>query len=129
MRPRGAREPSGPELLGNILGRVFTLHKFGRRSERLHLEQTWAEIAGPYAEQSRVGSFNRGVLEIVVANGVVLQELAQFHKKKLLAELKARLPGSPPTDLRFRAGEVSTSSDRGVSRQDAKSNVRSNSAP
>jgi len=106
MRRGAAGESRGPEPLGNILGRVFTLHKFGRRSERLHLEQTWAEVAGPYAEQSRVGSFQRGVLEIIVGNSVVLQELAQFHKKKLLTELKKRLSGSPPAELRFRVGEL-----------------------
>ena len=106
MRPPGAREPRGPESIQDILGRVFTLHKIGRRNERLTLERTWAEIAGPYAEQTRVNSFNRGVLEIVVANSVILQELTQFHKKKLLQQLKGKISSGPLTDLRFRVGEV-----------------------
>jgi hypothetical protein len=44
------------------------------------------------------------VLEVVVDNAVLLQELAHFHKRRLLEELRRRLPGTPLTDLRFRAG-------------------------
>jgi hypothetical protein len=37
---------------------------------------------------------------------VVLQELAHFHKRRLLEDLRRRLPSTPITDLRFRAGPV-----------------------
>jgi predicted nucleic acid-binding Zn ribbon protein len=95
----------GPEKLGEILGRLFTARGWGRRQGRLHLERAWAEAVGPdFAAQTRVGNLRRGVLEVVVANAVLLQELAHFHKRRLLEQLRRRLPGTPLTDLRFRAG-------------------------
>ena len=39
-------------------------------------------------------------------NAVLLQELTHFHKRRLLEQLRQRLPGTPITDLRFRAGVV-----------------------
>src|SRR5215831_5203403 len=95
----------GPEKLGEILSRLFTARGWGRRQGRLHLEKAWAEAVGPeHAAQTRVGNMRRGVLEVVVANAVLLQELAHFHKRRLLEQLRRRLPGTPLTDLRFRAG-------------------------
>jgi len=102
------REPErGPEKLGDVLGRLFTLRGWGRRQGRLHLEQAWAETAGEeIAKQTRVAGLRRGVLEIEVGSSVLLQELAHFHKRRLLEGLRARLPGTPLNDLRFRAGVI-----------------------
>jgi predicted nucleic acid-binding Zn ribbon protein len=97
----------GPELLGEILSRLFTARGWGRRQERLRLEQAWAEAmtaCGLDAEHSRVNGLRRGVLEVLVGNAVLLQELAHFHKRKLLAELRGKLTGTMIHDLRFRAG-------------------------
>ena len=99
--------PRGPENLGEILSRLFTARGWGRRQGRLHLEKAWAEAAGPdFAAQTRVAALRRGVLEVVVGNAVLLQELAHFHKRRLLEQLRGRLPNTPITDLRFRAGPV-----------------------
>jgi predicted nucleic acid-binding Zn ribbon protein len=101
------RDPAGrgPEKLGEILARVFTARGWGRRQGRLHLEKAWAEAAGPdFAAQTRVGALRRGVLEVVVGNAVLLQELAHYHKRRLLEDLRRRLPHTPVNDLRFRAG-------------------------
>jgi predicted nucleic acid-binding Zn ribbon protein len=95
----------GPEPLGEILGRLFTARGWGRRQERLRLEEAWATAAGPMAaEHTRVNGVRRGVLEVVVDNAVLLQELAHFHKRRLLGQLQERLPGMALNDLRFRAG-------------------------
>lgn len=101
----------GPELLGEVLSRLFIARGWGRRQDRLRLEQAWAEAAGPeHARQTRVGGLRRGVLEVVVGNSVLLQELAHFHKRRLLEALRGRLTGLPITDLRFRAGVVNEES-------------------
>jgi predicted nucleic acid-binding Zn ribbon protein len=95
----------GPEALGEILSRLFTTRGWGRRQGQLHLEQAWNEAAGPdIAAQTRVNALRRGVLEILVGNAVLLQELAHYHKHRLLEQLRRRLTGTPLTDLRFRAG-------------------------
>jgi predicted nucleic acid-binding Zn ribbon protein len=105
--PRPDGEPKGPELLGEVLSRLFTARGWGRQQDRLRLERAWAEAAGPeVARQTRVGVFRRGVLEVLVGNAVLLQELAHFHKKRLLEALRKRLPGAALNDLRFRAGVI-----------------------
>src|SRR5687767_10344269 len=96
---------TGPERLGEILSRLFVARGWGRRQGRLHLEQAWAESVGPqHAKYTRVSGIRRGVLEVEVANSVLLQELAHYHKRKLLEQVRQRLPGTTVKDLRFRAG-------------------------
>jgi predicted nucleic acid-binding Zn ribbon protein len=96
-----------PELIGDVLGRLFTLRGWGRRQGQLHLEKAWAEVAGvEFAKQTRVARLRRGVLEVVVGSAVLLQELAHYHKRRLLEALRAKLPGTPLNDLRFRAGVI-----------------------
>jgi predicted nucleic acid-binding Zn ribbon protein len=98
---------NGPERLGDILGRLFTARGWGRRQERLRVEEAWAEAVGPAAAgQTRVGALRRGVLEVVVGNSVLMQEIAHFQKRRLLEEVRRRLPGTRIHDLRFRAGVV-----------------------
>jgi hypothetical protein len=41
---------------------------------------------------------------VIVDNAVLLQELAGFHKRRLLQQLRRLLPNTTVTDLRFRAG-------------------------
>ena len=97
----------GPERLGEILSRLFAARGWGRRQDRLRLEEAWAAAVGPQAaEQTRVAGLRRGVLEVIVGNAVLLQELAHFQKRRLLEQLRRRLPGTPVTDLRFRAGVI-----------------------
>ena len=104
----GKREPAAtnrPELLKEILGRLFTARGWGRRQERLHIEQAWEEAVGPeMAPHTRVLGIKRGILEVEVDNAVLLQELAHFHKRPVLEKMRKRLPETPLNDLRLRAG-------------------------
>jgi len=97
-------EPKGPEPIGEILSRIFTARGWGRKQDRLRLEQAWAEAVPEFAPQTRINGLRRGVLEVEVTGAVLMQELAHYHKRKLLARLRERLPGTTLTDLRFRAG-------------------------
>lgn len=102
-KPREAQ--AGPELLGDILSRLFTARGWGRRQGQLHLERVWAEVIGPdTATHTRVVNLRRGVLEILVDNAVLLQELVHFQKRRLLEQLRSRLSGTTLNDLRFRSG-------------------------
>ncbi|HYT93715.1 MAG TPA: DUF721 domain-containing protein [Gemmataceae bacterium] len=95
----------GPELFREILSRLFAARGWGRRQGRLHLEKAWAEAVGAeFAEHTRVAGLRRGVLEVEVDNAALLQELAHFHKRRLLQELRGRLSGTTVNDLRFRNG-------------------------
>jgi predicted nucleic acid-binding Zn ribbon protein len=107
---RRPKPGAGPERIGEILGRLFTARGWGRRQGRLHLETAWAEAIGPAgARHTRVAGLRRGVLEILVDNAVLMQELAHFEKRRLLEQLRGRLPGTTLNDLRFRAGTWKTS--------------------
>jgi predicted nucleic acid-binding Zn ribbon protein len=97
----------GPEPIGEILSRLFTARGWGRRQERVRLEEAWAAAVGPEAAaQTRVAGLRRGVLEVIVGNAVLLQELAHFQKRRLLEQLRHRLSSTSLTDLRFRAGVI-----------------------
>jgi predicted nucleic acid-binding Zn ribbon protein len=103
--PKDFEMDKGPEPIGEILSRLFMARGWGRRQGRLRLEQAWAEAAGSQlAEHTRVGALRRGVLEVEVDNAVLLQELAHYHKRRLLEQLRGRLAELTLTDLRFRAG-------------------------
>jgi len=108
MQPK---DPSGhgPEPLKEILSRLFTARGWGRRQGRLQLERAWAAAAGQeYAIHSRVLGLRRGVFEVEVDSGVLLQELAHYHKRRLLDELRGKLPGHEIKEVRFRAGARKT---------------------
>src|SRR5271154_697487 len=95
----------GPELLKEVLSRLFAARGWGRRQGRLHLEQAWADAVGPeIAKHTRVLQMRRGVLEVEVDNGVLLQELAHYQKRRLLEQVRGRLPGTTVNDLRLRVG-------------------------
>lgn len=95
----------GPESIADILGRLFTSRGWGRKNDRLNLEAAWAAAVGPeVAAQTKVLGMRRGVLEVEVRGGPLLQELAQYHKRGLLGKLRPALPAVTLTDLKFRAG-------------------------
>jgi predicted nucleic acid-binding Zn ribbon protein len=98
-------DKKGPENLGDILGKLFAARGWGRKNDRLKLEGAWAEAAGPQLlKETRVMNVRRGVMEIEVKGSVLLQELAQFHKRTLLGKLRKLLPSLTLTDLKFKAG-------------------------
>jgi predicted nucleic acid-binding Zn ribbon protein len=104
-------EPA-PEPIKEILARLFAARGWGRRQARLHLERAWAAAIGPEHEaDTRVLGLRRGTLEVEVNGAALLQELAHFHKRRLLQALRERLPAEPPRDLRFRAGCWSTTEE------------------
>ncbi len=54
------------------------------------------EVAGPdVAKQTRVAGMRRGVLEVEVGSSVLMQELAHFHKRRLLEEALDRAAPDP----------------------------------
>jgi predicted nucleic acid-binding Zn ribbon protein len=97
----------GPERLAEVLSRLFTSRGWGQRQDRRRLEESWrAVVRENVAKRTELGSLRRGVLEVIVADAVVLQELAGFEKRRLLEGLQERLGKSRVTDIRFRLGNV-----------------------
>jgi Dna[CI] antecedent, DciA len=101
-------EDRKPENLSDVLGKLFAARGWGRLSERLQLEEAWAGVVEPRVlALTRVSVLRRGVLEIEVADSILLQELAGFQKRTLLTRLKERFPPKALRDLKFRKGHWS----------------------
>jgi predicted nucleic acid-binding Zn ribbon protein len=97
-------QSEGPEPLSEILSRLFVARGWGRRNARRQLEQAWEYAVGvEHVVKTRVIGLRRAVLEVEVSSTILLQELAHFHKRRLLERLKEKYP-SPIKELRFRSG-------------------------
>ena len=79
---------------------------FARIRGQQHVEDAWrAAIGEPGARYSRVGPLRSGVLEVLVANSVLLQELVGYQKQNLLQKLQDSLGQREIRDIRFRLDE------------------------
>jgi predicted nucleic acid-binding Zn ribbon protein len=97
----------GPERLSEVLSRLFTSRGWGQRQDRLRIEEAWHGTVGELvAPRTEVGALRRGVLEVIVADAILLQELAGFDKRRILQGLQERLGPKRVTDVRFRLGTV-----------------------
>lgn len=95
----------GVEPLGEVIARLIAARGWGRRQARLHLERAWAAAIGlEHEPHTRVQGLRRGVFEVEVNSPVLMQELASYNKRRLLAKLREGLPNQTITDLRFKAG-------------------------
>ncbi|MBI2807477.1 MAG: DUF721 domain-containing protein [Planctomycetes bacterium] len=106
MAPRIHKPEPQPEPIKEVLARLFTARGWGRRQGRLHLERAWSEAVGAdHDAHTRVLGLKRGILEIEVASGVLVQELLHYHKRRLLQALREKLPGETIKELRFKVGK------------------------
>ncbi len=98
--------PREPRAIGTILAELMARNGFARVQAAEAYGAAWRQAAGELAAgHTRVGGLRRGVLEVVVANSVLVQELS-FRKAALLKALTDALPGEPIRDLRFRLGPL-----------------------
>ena len=68
--------------------------------------EAWRSAAGErFAAVTEVGQLRRGVLEVTVANSLVMQELG-FEKERILADIQAARPDAGIKNLRFRVGQI-----------------------
>ena len=96
----------GVQPIADILSELVTRRGFARVRGQQHLEDAWRTAIGePGAKYTRVGALRRGTLEILVANSVLMQELAGFQKQSLLRKLCQELDSQEVRDLRFRLDE------------------------
>jgi hypothetical protein len=97
-----------PQAIAEIVGELVARRGFARVRGQQHLEDAWRTAIGqPGAKYTRVGAVRRGTLEVLVANGILLQELAGFQKQNLLKRLCETLGSDEVRDLRFRLDEGS----------------------
>ena len=97
----------GPEPISEVLSRLFLSRGWGGRQARLQLEEAWKNAAGELAfARTRLGPIRRNVLEVIVADAVLLQELSNFQKRALIKTINEQLGDGKVTDIWFRLGSI-----------------------
>ncbi|MEZ6142458.1 MAG: DciA family protein [Zavarzinella sp.] len=98
----------GPEKFSDILAQLFTSRGWGRQQEANQVESAWLEVITAlnpdFAPQTRCLGIKRKKMEVEVNNGVLFQELTQFHERNLLRMLQELLPNKIITGFKFRRG-------------------------
>lgn len=96
-------DTSEPDTLGSVLSKLFATRGYGRVQGDRQLHSAWKQVAGEEtSQQSRVLTLRGGTLQIGVANGALLSELASFQKAELLEKLGSQFPHLRIRDLKFK---------------------------
>ena len=96
-----------PKAIGKILAQLIPARGYGRIKATANFAEAWQTAVGPaLAKFTLPGQVRRGILEITVANSMMIQELT-FQKQQLLTKLKTQLPDAKINDLKFRVGKIS----------------------
>lgn len=94
-----------PQRIGDVITDLLARRGYTQLAASEECREAWRSAVGKLEAFSRAGEVKRGVLQVVVANSVVMQELT-FRKKELLATIAAALPHHQVTDIRFRVGSI-----------------------
>ncbi len=91
------------KTIGTVMRRLMSQRGYGQTELADALSENWKKCAGDrIASVTRPGKISRGVLYVHADNSAVLQEL-NFEKKRILNELKKRVPELKLKDLRAKA--------------------------
>lgn len=90
------------DSVGDLIGKVVSRNGLDKRSPLEPLRKAWREAVGrEAAESTRLKSFKGGTLTVEVDSAALAQELGVYHKRELLARLRAEAR-VPLQDIRFR---------------------------
>ena len=95
-----------PKTIGNVIAQLVQRRGYAQVRAAGDRDKAWEEAVGEQlAPLTRVGGLRRGVLEILVANSLMMQELT-FQKEQLLASVQEHLPEEGIKQIRFRLGNI-----------------------
>jgi predicted nucleic acid-binding Zn ribbon protein len=95
-----------PKPIGNVLAQLVSRRGYAQIRAAGERDEAWQRIAGEdLAQVTQVSTLRRGVLEVLVANSLLIQELT-FRKEALLADLQAALPEAGVKQLKFKVGRI-----------------------
>ena len=95
-----------PKPVAEVVAELIQRRGYAQVRQAGQWNEAWREAAGEaFAAVTEVGQLRRGVLEVIAANSLVMQELG-FEKERILAALQAALPDAHIKQLRFRIGQV-----------------------
>ncbi|BBO36527.1 DUF721 domain-containing protein [Lacipirellula parvula] len=95
-----------PKPVAEVMSQLIQRRGYAQVRNLGEWNDAWLAAAGEaFAAVTEVGQLRRGVLEVVAANSLVMQELG-FEKERILQELKAARPDVGLKQLRFRVGKI-----------------------
>jgi predicted nucleic acid-binding Zn ribbon protein len=95
-----------PQRAAELIAKLMARKGYGQASAVSELLTAWQSVTTEsWREQTQPGNIRRGVLEVIVANSVLLQTL-EFEKKNILSVLQQQLPQNQIKDIRFRIGNI-----------------------
>ena len=101
-RPK-PRVNAPPPTLGAALQELLRLKGVADAGGNRQLADAWRAAAGDrVADRTRVVGVRHGTLHVGVQNSALLGELASFHRDRLLADLREKLPESRLKALKFK---------------------------
>jgi hypothetical protein len=95
-----------PKPVAEIIAQLVQKRGYAQVRSASEWNKAWTAAAGEqFAAVTEVGQLRRGVLEVTVANSLVMQELT-FEKERILEHLKTARPDANIKQLRFRVGQI-----------------------
>jgi predicted nucleic acid-binding Zn ribbon protein len=95
-----------PKPVAEVLAQLVQRKGYAQVRTACDYSEAWRAAAGEaFASHTEVGLLRRGVLEVVVAHSLVMQELT-FEKERILAAMQTALPDAGIKQLRFRVGNI-----------------------
>jgi predicted nucleic acid-binding Zn ribbon protein len=96
-----------PKPISNVIAQVVQRRGYAQVRVAGERDEAWqAALGEELAALTQIGGVRRGVMEVVVANSLLMQELT-FRKEELLTSLQQALPEAAIKQLRFRVGQIS----------------------
>lgn len=96
-----------PKTIGNVIAQVVQRRGYAQVRAAGERDDAWlAAVGAELAKSTRLGAVRRGVVEIFVANSLLMQELT-FRKEELVACLQEAMPETDVRQIKFRVGQVS----------------------
>ena len=97
------QKDAGPLHVSRALTELIAIRGFARSQSDAQLQAVWDQAVGAeIAAYTRVGELNRGTLQVMVANPVLLAELNGFHKANILQSLQKASPAYKFKQLKFK---------------------------
>ena len=97
------RPPEGSNRLGDLVGMILGRQAFGQRTARLELEEAFkVSVDEERRRHLALGSFRRGVVEILVDHPILLQELQSFEKDRVLAVFRQHVKSVKVKGIKFK---------------------------
>jgi hypothetical protein len=92
--------------IGDVLSELMSRRGYARVQATSGYAEAWRQASGEaLSATTRAGTVRRGVLDVLVANSLLMQELS-FEKSAILARLARLLPDERIVDLRLRVGPI-----------------------